>query len=148
MAGLTHYGSETYLGALFGLNAAPTNYFLALLTGVPDPIWTGVELAMVEVPTEIDATTTGYARYAVGVGAGSWDAFPGYLANKNTITFPLPVQDWGLVTNWALCTAVTGGDVYAYGSFAFSQQVPVGYSFWIPSGGIQVALSVINEEAD
>lgn len=147
MAGLTYYGSESYLGALFGLNAAPANYFLALLTGVPDPIWTGVELASVEVPTELNSTTTGYARYSVGVGAGSWDAFPGYLANAQTITFDLPVQDWGLVTGWALCTDITAGDFYAYGSFAFSQQVPVGYSFWIPAGGIQVVLGVNSEEA-
>ena len=145
MPGLTAYGSDTFLGALFGLNAAPTTYFLALVTDVPDPSWDGTDLAAVEVPTEIDSTTTGYARYQIGAGTANWDPFSGYLANKNVITYPLPVQDWGLVTGWALCTDVTAGDIYAYGEFAFTQQVPAGYSLWIPAGSLQVALAADNE---
>ena len=146
MAGLTAYGSAQYLGALFGLNTAPSAYFLALLTGPPDPSWDGDDLAVVEVPTEKESATTGYARYGIGVGSDNWVAHVGYLATKNTIVFDLPVQDWGLVTHWALCDAVTGGNVYAYGAFGFTQQVPAGYSVWIPSGGLQVVLAVVNEE--
>jgi hypothetical protein len=56
------------------------------------------------------------------------------------VDFGVPNVDWGVINHFALCSAVTGGDVYAYGEFNVPVFVSSTYEVAIPIGGLTVAL--------
>lgn len=64
-----------------------------------------------------EPTAASYARAKYRVGSKYWSIINhSAVANKQAVYFTAPLQDWGLVSGWALCTQLSGGDVLAFGS--------------------------------
>jgi len=89
-----------------------TPIFLALCTAVPTDASTGTTIT--------EAAYTGYARK--GVAAADWAAAvagtPGSIANGAIITFAACTAGTSTVIGWALCDALTVGNVIMWGTCA------------------------------
>lgn len=84
-----------------------TPIFLALCTVVPTDASTGSTLT--------EATYTGYARKSVA--AADWNAASaGQSTNGNAITFAACTGSSSTIIGWALCDAVTAGNVIVWGT--------------------------------
>lgn len=101
---LDHFGKTAY--------TSPSTY-LALCTSLPDSSKTGT--------TIVEATYTGYAR--IQVAAGGWSAAvsggagaASTKANNGAITFAACTASSSIITGWALCDALTVGNMLAWGS--------------------------------
>lgn len=113
----SNFAETTVLAHLTGqdnaswANLAPV--FLALCTTTPDSSKTG--------STIVEASYTGYAR--LSVAAASWAAAvsggagaASSIANGSTLTFAACTAGTSTIIGWALCSAVTVGNVLAWGS--------------------------------
>jgi hypothetical protein len=59
--------------------------------------------------------------------AEDWDAaFNGCIENVNDISFPLAVENWGLITHFALFDAATGGNMIVWGTLSPSKNISSG----------------------
>jgi hypothetical protein len=138
-SGVSDVGAAIWLSALFGVSALPTTYRIALCSRQPGDAMDGAMLAGLE-PTGDPA----YVRQPYGTGGSNWAANGAYLTNLLPVTFPLPGQDWGYLTHFALCTAPTGGQVYAWGELSNPQFVTRSIGMLIPPGGIVLGLHSLN----
>lgn len=137
------YGSAYWLGVLFGRNPVPSGYWVALLTGDADEGYDGTVLADVEPPVLDElGVASGYVRVFVPVGASNWiDPEGGYTANALEFTYPVPTTDWDTITGWALCTAATGGELYAFGEFDNPLYVATGNQLTVGAGGLTITMT-------
>lgn len=138
-AAVTDYGAPTWLSALFGVGALPTTYYVALLSDPPGEATDGTIIA------DLEPVGGGYSRMSYGTGAANWDVNGAYLINLNPIDYGVATGEWGSLDHFALCTAATGGDVYAYGELADGVYVETDYHLIVPAGGIVLALVSLNE---
>jgi hypothetical protein len=90
-----------------GAFTMPTTVALALCTSVPTDASTGT--------TIVEATYTGYARKAVAAADLS-AAASGSKTNSNAITFDPCTASSSTVIGWALCDALTVGNVLYWGT--------------------------------
>lgn len=133
-ANLTDYGANAFADHLSGVATLPTTYYVALCSSQPDVGVDGTSLAALE------PAAGAYARVALGRTSAEWAAADqGISTIQVTVTFPTATADWGTITHYALCTALTGGSVYGYGQFTFAQYVASGDTMVVPVGGISLA---------
>jgi hypothetical protein len=96
----------------------PTNISIALCSGVPRDVDTGSTIP--ELPTQINGSGTGYARYDLGdpsgVGNAVWtyaqldhDAGSGLIKNSSTLLFNNALLDWGWVSGIAIVDSAQHG---------------------------------------
>lgn len=135
-SGVSDFGADAWLSALFGVTADITGYFIALCSDDPGPAADGTILAALE-----PQPGSNYARQAYAAGASHWGANGNYITNTVEIVFPLPFTDWGRMTHYALADSLSNGELYAWGAFTNPQNVTTGYSMSIPAGGIVLSLS-------
>lgn len=99
----------------------PENVAIALCSGVPQDSDTGVTIP--ELPTGINGSGTGYARYDLGDPSILGDAFwtydsadhaagSGLIKNTNTFIFGTALHDWG----WVSGIAIVDSGEYASGN--------------------------------
>lgn len=89
-----------------GTYTPPANIYVALCTDAPTDTGTGGDL--------VEATYTGYARKSTA--PADWDtASAGVIDNVNAITFDPCTGLTSTVTHFALCDALTGGNVLVSG---------------------------------
>lgn len=133
-SGVSDYGSQTWLAALFGLIPVPGEYFIALCSDEPGTAMDGAILASLE-PTD-----PAYARQPYYPGLASWAPNGPYLANLRPVTYPTPALDWGYLTHFALCTAATAGQVFAWGALLNPQYINATIGILIPAGALVLGL--------
>lgn len=133
---LTAFGTDALLNILFGVRRpVPAAYFLALLTTAPAVTVTGTALAAIE-PT---VGETGYVRAQVPNVDQWWAAgSAGATTTAQPVTFAPALMGWPEITHYALCDAVTGGNVYLYGRLSVPRQVKAGDAAAVPPGLLEI----------
>lgn len=129
MASLTLFGAGQMLNTMFGNSSiVPTNFYLALISNqVPTPYLAGEELA--------EPTAASYTRAEMPNTPGAWDnaSDPATIFYADAVGFSPAVEDWGLVSYWALCDSVLTGSVYAFGELAVPITVLAGDTVTLPA---------------
>jgi len=103
---------------------APTTVYVALFTTSQDDADGGTEV-----------TGGSYARVAVAASLAEWagtqgagtttvsTGTSGTTSNNNTITFPAPTADWGVVVAFGLYDAASGGNLLFYADLTISKTI-------------------------
>lgn len=137
--GVTTFGADAWLQALFAITSRPTTYYVALTTTEPGIDDDGDTIELLE-----PSGAAGYARVSYGTGGSNWDSDGQYLFTLNDIDFGVPDDDWGQLPYYALCTAATSGEVYAWGVFDNPVFAPAGYGVSITAGGLVLSLASLD----
>jgi hypothetical protein len=137
-SGVSDYGSRTWLSALFGIEPLPAQYFFALTSHQPGASMDGDILAAME-PTD-----GAYQRQAYPIGVPLWASNGPYLTNTRPLAFPTPSKDWGYLTHFALCTAATSGQIFAWGEMFNPQYVSQSIAMLIPPGALVLGLHALD----
>lgn len=137
-SGVSDYGSATWLSALFGVVPLPTEYFLALCSVEPGAATDGNMLAGLE-PSD-----AAYERQPYQIGPTFWASNGPYLTNLKAVPFPVPDQDWGSLTHFALCTQTTGGQVFSWGQMFNPLFVTRTIGVFIPPGALVLGLHALD----
>jgi hypothetical protein len=116
---------------LVGSFTAPTTAYLALCKSTIQDDDTGSTL-----PSEVSGGS--YARKS----CATWDtASGGSSKNGVAITFAQATAAWGTVTDFAICSAVTAGNVHCYGKLTVSKSVASGDTAKFATGDLKVQLN-------
>lgn len=103
---LTDHGEVQFGQYAVGLATPPASFYVAVCLNMPDPSVDGTSLSQVEV-----AGSAGYARQPIPSGGTGWASSGSGATNTVALTFGPATADWGVVRVWALCDALTGGNV-------------------------------------
>lgn len=122
MANATNYMENWLIEQLFrAANATePANWYVGLFKG--DPGETGSlaqEVSGGSYARVIYANSS--AKWAAAVDAGSAKR----TSNSDSIIFPSPTADWGIVTHWGLMDSATlgAGNMWIYGPLGASRTI-------------------------
>ena len=96
-------GATALIAVFFGIQSAPADFQLGLLTALPDEDLDASGL------TGLELAGGGYSRITVGTGASNWSVFgDGLVSNDFDTAFPVATADWvGTCTHWFLKVAAT-----------------------------------------
>ena len=121
--------------------APPATVHLALFLVdgdvAPDVTEAGVSGAS-EVPT---TGGTGYTRLAIPNTLAERPAASGSPSRKTNASlklFPTAQADWGVVGEWALMDAATGGNVLYYGEFTRKREILAGDTATVAAGTVDI----------
>lgn len=103
----------------------PTAWYLALYTVAPTDTGGGTE-----------CSGTSYARQSFTMTVSGNTA-----TNGANIEFPTAGSSWGTIVAVGVFTAVTGGDLIAYGNLTTSKAIDTGDVFRIPAGDLDITLN-------
>ncbi len=126
MAALSDYLENKILDYVLRAQAfsAPATTYVALLTAAPSDTGGGTEV-----------TGGSYARVAVTSSLANWagtqstgsttasSGTGGQTSNNNTITFPAPTANWGVVTHMGVYDASTSGNLLFYAALTVSKTI-------------------------
>ena len=116
---------------LTGSYSQPSNIYIALCKSTVEEDDTGSTL-----PSEVSGGS--YARKS----CATWDtASAGSTKNGVAITFAQATADWGTVTDFAICDAVTRGNMLAYGALGADKSVASGDTAKIATGDLKITLT-------
>jgi hypothetical protein len=124
------------LDVLFGQrNTIPFSYYVALITQPPGEDTDGDSLSEPSVDY-------GYARVEVTNDPFTFAAADtGVLTTELAVVFPTATSDWPVVSHFALCDELVGGNVYLYGSFNQPRRVNAGDQARIPAGQLNLTIA-------
>jgi len=128
---LTNYGVQYFAQIAFGKVIVPVDfYFIALCDQTPTRGSTGDNLS------EFKAAPT-YQRATIPNDDSNW-ALSSYstMYNAQDIEFPIAGEDWGFGRYYAICDAITGGNVIGYGTLGLAKFVSSGDQAIILTGCI------------
>lgn len=108
-------------------SATPGSFFVALYTAAPGEAGGGTE-----------ATFGAYARVAVARTAGGWTISGDNVSNAALITFVEATSGSETVTDFAIMTAITGGDMLYYATLGTSRLVNTGVTVEFAIGALDV----------
>lgn len=136
MGSFTDYLENALLDHVFGTGAGkslsytqPDKYIALCTVSVTDTA-TG--------STITEPSSPSYARKIMQ----TWDAASaGATENTNAITFAQATANWGTILDFAICDAITAGNVIAYGSLTVSKSVASGDTPKFASGDLDITLS-------
>ncbi len=132
MGCLTNYAENEVLDHVLkvGSFTRPATLYLALCKSDPGEAATGAGL---------DEPSGGaYARQSINV----WDsAASRATANTSDIPFPTATGDWGTITHWAICDALTDGNVLAYGVLSASKNVETNGTISVLAGDLDISIN-------
>lgn len=131
---LSIYGSSFIAQAIFGKQSTvPATLYLALVSAAPDPTLSGSSL--------LEPVGGSYARVAITNSAATFStASSGQVTNLVALTFPVATANWGVLSWYVICDAVTGGNVILYASIDMPRNILTGHTVSFQPG--QLALSV------
>jgi hypothetical protein len=116
--------------------AVPANFYLALFTTMPT---TSGGTGAVEV------SGGSYARVALSPATGTWgapalqgDNVTEQTTNTNAIAFATATANWGTVLGVGIYDALSGGNLWYYGTLSASIIVNNGTTFSIAAGNLAV----------
>lgn len=107
---ITNYGSQLVAQALIGKAVTiPATLYVAIMTAGANATATGISLN--------EPSGGSYARVSIANDSLHW-TFDGYNLMYNTadLVYPTATGYWGRIGYWALCDALTAGNVIAHGS--------------------------------
>jgi len=133
MAGFSDYLELELLDHIFltGSYSVPSNIYIALCKSTVEDDDTGSTL-----PSEVSGGS--YARKS----CGTWDtASAGSTKNGVPITFVQATADWGTVTDFAVCDAITAGNVLTYAKLTASKSVSSGDTAKFATDDLKVTLN-------
>lgn len=88
--------------------------------------------------TITEPSSPSYAR----ISWHTWDAAAsGATENSGAITFAQATASWGTILDFAICDAVTAGNMLAYGSLTISKSVASGDTPKFATGDIDITLA-------
>ena len=107
----------------------PSNIYVALCKSTIDDVDTGSTL-----PSELSGGS--YARKL----CNTWDtdSVVGEASNDVAITFAKATAPWGIATDFAICDALSGGNVICYGKFTTARNIGSGDQFIINTNDLDV----------
>lgn len=134
---VTDYGAGFLLGVISRQETMPSTLYLALTTATPDVGWDGTLLADVE-PVDIN-----YARKSFTNSSAFWDApADGLMVSLSAVLFDAADSDYlSEVTHYAMCTALTAGEVLFYGEFSESKPISAGQQPEVIAGLLSLGLA-------
>lgn len=138
-AAVTDFGATSWLSILFGITSLPSNYWIALCQGEPGVDTDGTILS------DLEPSDPSYARQLYGASGTQWGANGGHVANLLDVPFGLAALDWGFLDHFALCTAATDGDVWAYGEISQALVVEAGFDVTLSAGAIVLAMLSVDD---
>ena len=119
---LTNYAENKML-TLFKGNAT---YYLALFKGNPGE--TGA------VTNEV--TGGDYSRQAISFGTPA----NGSMTNSSPIIFNAATANWGTITHWGVCDALSSGHVWWYGAVTAQKTVETGDIYMVDTGKLTLTI--------
>ena len=140
---VTDWGRGQLLAVWLNQAPAPAEFFVALCAGEPGTGIDGTSLAGLE-PSGL-GVGSGYARARVPAGAAWSDpAGQGTSATLVPLDFGVPIQDWGTIAYYALCTALVGGNVWCYGEFDVPGHGLPTFDVTIPAGALVLQVASLD----
>jgi len=116
---------------LVGAFSVPSNIYIALTKSTIDDADTGSTL-----PSEVSGGA--YARKV----CGTWDtASAGSTKNGVAITFAQATASWGTITDFAVCDAITAGNVLAYAKLTTPKSVATGDTAKFATGDLKCSIN-------
>ncbi len=131
MSGFSDYLEDEILDHIFEGSAftGPSKY-IALCTVAVTDTNTGSSIT--------EPTDAGYARKVMA----TWDVSSGGATeNTNPIIFPQATASWGTILDFAICDALTVGNVLCYGSLTISKSVASGDTPKFATGDLDITLT-------
>lgn len=133
---LSAYGADFYASVLLRGVSVPSAYRVALLSALPGPETTGAELAAFE---PVDPS---YERLEVPTGSAYWSApVEGYSRYTSALTFT-PSTNWGTIVAYALCSGMSGGQIYAYDYLTTPVYGQAGSTIQIPANALSIGMVI------
>jgi hypothetical protein len=129
---LSTYGANLYAGVMTGQASAPTSFYLALLTTLPDVNDDGTALAAYE------PAAGEYDRVFIDTGSPEWSTPVNGVALYQTLITYSPVTDWGTYVAYAFCDAATAGNHIMFGSIGASISAIAGSLLTIPTNTLSI----------
>ena len=136
MGSFSDYMENALLNHVFGTGSgnaiamAHPDKFIALCTVAITDVSTGTTIT--------EPTSPSYARKQ----NETWDiSTAGATQNTGPITFKQASADWGTILDFAICDALTVGNVLAYGSLTISKSVQSGDTPKFASGDLDITLA-------
>lgn len=111
-------------GASAAAGTGPTSLYVGLLTAAPSDTGGGTEVSGGSYARVTVASSM--ANWAGTQSAGSTTASSGTggtTSNNNTITFPAPTANWGVVTHVGVYDASSGGNLMFYMALTVSKTI-------------------------
>lgn len=136
---VTDYGQDFLAGLIFGANTKPTSYWLALCTQVPSRSTTGSTL--------VEPTGSNYTRQQV-TNDGTFFGTPsgGVVANITAVNFGVvATADWPVIYAYAICDALTLGNVYLFGTLRVPRAAPIGHQVTFDVGLLTFSINSISQ---
>lgn len=136
MGDLAYWGAQQVAKTMFGRTVAPPAvWYMALIVGdEPSGFITG---------SELDEPTGGYARQPITNNSANWQENNiGHMSVIPEIWFPVATADWGRVHSWAICDAVTAGNIFSFGRFNAAKFIETGDRFYVGPGSLGVEFLV------
>ena len=111
-------------GASAGAGSGPTSLYVGLFTANPTDTGGGTEVS-----------GGSYARVTIASSLANWagtqsaasttasSGASGTTSNNNSITFPTPSANWGVITGFGIFDATSGGNLLIWGSLSTSKTV-------------------------
>lgn len=134
---VTEYGANFFLGLITGQETMPANLWVALAVNTPDVGFDGTLLAGVE-PSDAN-----YARIMIDNDDTFWSTpEDGLVFSISNVLFDAADEEYlEEVTHYAICTAVTAGEVLYYGEFTESKPIGEGQEPDIVAGLLSLGMS-------
>lgn len=105
--------------------------YIALCTAAPTDASTG--------STIVEPSGGSYARLEVDPDDLN-NASNGSITNNSTMSFPSATASWGTITHFAVCDALTGGNMLVWGEVTPSIPIPTGSIVSFDAGNFEVTL--------
>jgi len=126
MSALSDYLENKLIDQIFRGQAFsfPATIYVALFTANPSDSGGGTEVSGGSYARV--AVTGSLANWAGTQGAGTTTASTGTngtTSNNNTITFPAPTANWGVVSGFGLFDAASAGNLLIWGALTVSKTV-------------------------
>lgn len=133
---ITTYGASYLLNVSFGQRQIPPPYFyVALLTATPGTQADGTLLQEPSIPSGYNRVLMINDQTLFGT------AIDGVTTSTSEVMFGVATDDWPLVTHYALCDSLVGGNVYLYGSFNLPRRISAGDQARIPAQALSLSVT-------
>lgn len=136
MGSFTDYLENALLDHVFGTGAGKS-----LAYTQPDKYIALCTVAVTDTATGATITEPSSPSYARKI-MQTWDAASaGATENTNAVQFAQATASWGTILDFAICDAITAGNVIAYGSLTVSKSVASGDTPKFATGDLDITLA-------
>lgn len=134
MANVTHHSANLIANRLFGASTLtpPASYYLGVSTSTVNKNGSGIS----EPTSDIS-----YARVKIDNNKTNFsNAVNGVISNNVSFSFPESSMSWGMVTDWFISDATTGGNIWYAGKLTLPRNVETETVLVLPIGALEVTV--------